>query len=643
MNEFAAYLIVGVTTGSIYGLAAVGLVLTYRTSGVFNFAHGAVAAAAAFLFYELHVDNGWPWPLAAATVLALFAVGGGLLMEALTRRLVDVPQVIPVMLTVGLLLGIQGLLFLSFPNISSNFPAFLPQSGFTVGDVLITWADVITIGIAAGATAGLYGFLRYSRLGTQMRAVVESPNLLRLTGERAPRVRGIAWAIGTAFAAATGMLLAPTLGLDATLLTLLVVQAFGAAALGRFASLPLAYAGGLVVGVIGAFATKFLSDEGPPWSGLPTSVPFLTLVVVLLVVPARHFPAPIGTLRASVARTASLRERAGQRSAVGIGATLLLLVLAPAFVGTYLPVWTNGLVMVAVFASLSLLVWGSGQISLGHAAFVAVGASTMGHLAGTHHWPWFLAVLGAGLVAVPLGALVAIPAIRVSGLYLALATLGFGVLMQNVVFPSDVMFGLDGTATAPRPDIGTSDKAYYYVVLAVVLACCAALIAVYRSRLGRLLRALSEAPAMLETQGLSTRLTRLLVFCFSAFIAGVAGALAIGQTGSASGVGYGPVTSLTWIAVLTICGTRMLRSAILAAAALAVLPGYVTSFNADKQLMVFGLVAMGAALLAAYRPTIERSFAAWQPSRPARSPLLARSAQLPAEVAADVPAVKVRA
>lgn len=616
-----AYLIVGITTGSIYGLAAVGLVLTYRTSGAFNFAHGAVAAAAAFFFYQLHVINGWPWPPAAATVVTVFAVGGGLLMEALTRRLVDVPQVVPVMLTVGMLLGIQGLLFLTFANTSSNFPAFLPQRGFTVGGVLITGADVITICLAAGATAGLYAFLRFARLGTQMRAVVENPDLLRLTGQRAPRVRGIAWAIGTAFAAITGMLLAPALGLDATLLTLLVVQAFGAAALGRFASLPLTYGGGLVVGVIASFATKFLSAKGPPWSGLPTSVPFLTLVVVLLVVPARHFPAPVGTLRASVARAASLRERAGQRSAAGIAATAILLLLAPTFVGTYLPVWTNGLVMIAVFASLSLLVWGSGQISLGHAAFVAVGASTMGHLAGTHHWPWFLAVLGAGVVAVPLGAVIAIPAIRVAGLYLALATLGFGVLMQNVAFPSGLMFGLDGTETASRPEIATSDRAYYYVVLAVVVACCVLLVAIYRSRLGRLLRALSETPAMLETQGLSTRLTRLLVFCLSAFIAGVAGALAIGQTGSVSGVGYGPLTSLTWLAVLTISGTRMLRSAILAAGALAVLPGYITSFTADKQTMVFGLVAMGAALFAAYRPATERSLAAWQPSRPTRSPL----------------------
>jgi ABC-type branched-subunit amino acid transport system permease subunit len=134
---------------------------------------------------------------------------------------------------------------------------------------------------------------------------------------------------------------------------------------------------------------------------------------------------------------------------------------------------------------------------------------------------------------------------------------------------------------------------------------------------------------MLETQGLSTRLTRLLVFCFSAFIAGIAGALAIGQTGSASGVGYGPITSLTWLAVLTISGTRMLRSAILAAGALAVLPGYVTSFSANEQTMVFGLVAMGAALFVAYRPVIELRLAAWQPSRPAKSPVFRRAVELP--------------
>jgi ABC-type branched-subunit amino acid transport system permease subunit len=129
-----------------------------------------------------------------------------------------------------------------------------------------------------------------------------------------------------------------------------------------------------------------------------------------------------------------------------------------------------------------------------------------------------------------------------------------------------------------------------------------------RSRLGRLLRAMAETPTMLATHGLSVNMTRLIVFCISAFFAGVAGALVVTQFGAASGVGYGPIQSLLFLAVLAICGTRLLRSSILAAALLAVVPGYLTKFDVDRQTFAFGLVAVGAAIVIAKRAEITALF-----------------------------------
>ncbi|HVW32122.1 MAG TPA: ABC transporter permease, partial [Acidimicrobiia bacterium] len=585
MRSLLPFIITGAVTGSLYGLAGLGLVLTFRTSGILNFGHGAIAAGAAFTFYTLHVTHGIPWPLAALVTIAVFGVVVGSLLERLTRGLSDVPQAVVVVTTVGLLLGIQGLLVLQYGPITRQFPEFLPTSGFTVAGVSLTWSQVISVVIATASAAGLYAFLGLTRLGVAMRAVVDNPALVGLCGDRAAQVRRSAWAIGCAFAALSGVLIAPTLGLDATLLTFLVVQALGACAVGLFTSLPLTYAGGILVGVLASVATRYLTAQ--PWNGVPSSVPYLVLIAVLLVVPVRRLPQARLSVRALVKEPAPLSRRTGAALAAAGGAALLLV---PALVGPKLPVWISGLIYVVIFGSLALVVWVSGQISLCHAAFTALGATTMAHL--THAGvPWPAALVLAGLLTVPVGAVVAIPALRLSGVYLALVTLGFGILMQNVVYQTSFMFGRALTVTAPRPVSGFvdggRDRWMYVICLVVAALTCGLLAAVYRSRLGRLLRAMAETPTMLSTHGLDVNITRLIVFCLSAFLAGIGGALLITQFGAASSVTFGPLQSLLLMSVLAICGTRLLRSSILAAAAFAVVPGYLGSFNLDRQILAF--------------------------------------------------------
>jgi ABC-type branched-subunit amino acid transport system permease subunit len=177
--------------------------------------------------------------------------------------------------------------------------------------------------------------------------------------------------------------------------------------------------------------------------------------------------------------------------------------------------------------------------------------------------------------------------------------------MQNVIYPTSFMFSTRLVATAPRPHLGfingESDRWLYYIVLVVTASTLAVLALIARGRLGRLLRAMAETPTMLSTHGLAVNMTRLIVFCISAFFAGIGGGLAITQTGSASGVGFGPIQSLLLVAVLAICGTRLLRSSILAATLLAVLPGYATGFGVDKQALAFGAIAIAAAIVIAKR------------------------------------------
>ena len=622
MRDLLPFVVVGITTGSLYGLAGVGLVLTFKTSGVFNFAHGAIAAAAAYVFYDVRYVLHLPWPVAAFVSVCVLGPVLGVAIELIVRQLGDALTVVSIVATVGILLALQGFLSWHYGPLTLAFPEFLPQAGFQLGGVTVRASQVITVALGLMAAGSLYVFLRVSRLGKAMRAIVDDPSLLALSGMRPGRVRAAAWMLGSTLAAATGILIAPFLGRDPVLLTLLVVQAFGAAAIGRFSNLPLTYVGGVVVGVLGALATKYGAGRSY-LEGLPTSVPFLVLFVALIVTPK-------GSLRLGSVRR--LRARTGQRSmpprslAVMFSAVVVALLFVPVFAGPKLPVYINGLSFFFVFLSLALLLWTSGQISLCHAAFVALGATSFSHLTHGLGVPWLPALLLAGLSVVPLGALVALPAIRLSGVYLALATFGFGVLMQRMVYGTGLMFGVNGFRSAPRFDLafldGNSDRSLYYAVLALAVAASVLVICVARSRLGRLLRGLAESPVALVTHGLDVNVTRLLIFCLSASLAGVGGALFVSLSGQISGDGFGPLNSLLWVAVLAIFGRSLLGSPLMAAAAVAVAPAYAPGGFGEYQTMLFGAVAIAAAVLASR--TFDWSGRMTDP-RAARSPVRERT------------------
>jgi branched-subunit amino acid ABC-type transport system permease component len=624
------FIIVGLVTGSLYGLAGVGLVLTYRASGVFNFAQGAVAAAAAFLFHSLHDTHGLPWPVAATITVLVFAFVGGLALERISLPLLGAPPVAVVVATIGLFLAIEGFLLVKFGAVTRTEPDFLPTSGFQLSDVHITWAQVISASVAFVGALGLYVFMRTSKLGVSMRAVVDNASLVALAGEKPASIRRAAWTIGSGFAAISGILLAPPLGLDAQLLTLLVVQAFGACAIGLFKSLPLTFAGGLIVGVTASLSTKYFTI--PPWSGLHDAVPFLVLIAVLLVVPLRTLPGARVSLRSLTPDPLGIPRRV--RLALATGFAVLLLSV-PSWAGSRLPVWISAANLAVVFLSLALLQWTSGQLSLCHLAFAAIGATTVSHLTDGGV-PWLPAVLLAGLITLPVGALVAIPAIRLSGIYLALLTLGFGLLMEYVVYPSSLMFGQGLVRQTPRPRLGfihgDRDTTMYFIALAFAVVTAVVVLSLQRSRLGRILRALGESPTMLQTLGIGVTATRLIVFSASAFLASIGGGLMITQSGTVAATGFNPVESLLLVAILAICGTRPLTSSLAAAGLLALLPSYlddlgISDFGQEKQLLTFGLAAVAAGLFIGARPRITARLDTWSArsdGRAAHSPVRSR-------------------
>ena len=593
MSTLLPFIVIGLVSGSVYGLAATGLVLTYKTSGIFNFAHGSVAALAVFAFYFLHVQHGVAWPLAAAISVLVLGPVMGLLLERLARLLADVSDTQKIASTIGIVLLVLGLGQIWFPT-APQVPSYLPTDTVRFLGVNVGYDQITVIAVSLVATGILYYFFRFVRLGVAMRGVVDDPDLLAMNAQNPNLVRRWAWIIGAVFASMSGILLAPSLNLDATVLTLLVVQAFGAAAIGYFSSLPLTYLGGVVIGVLGAVSTKYVTQV-PSLAGLPPSLPFIVLFIVLIVTPR----ARLATRRFIPSRAMPESWYAPLRPRLAFAALFLVLLCAiPGFAGSNLPVYSAALVDVILFLSLGLLIRNAGQVSLCQYAFAAVGAAAMAHFTTQMGIPWLVAILLAGLVAIPVGAVVAVPAIRLTGVFLALATLGFGILMSNMFYTENWMFGptTNGIA-AKRPHLGAlpvgSDRGFYYVILAFTVAAVALVMFIKEGRLGRLLRAMSDSPLALETHGTTVNVARVLVFCISSFLAAISGALTASLFHFAVGSEFGSFNSLTLVALLVIIVAGSPWYAVIAAFNLEILPSYINLGNITVYLsMLFGVSAM---------------------------------------------------
>ena len=293
---------------------------------------------------------------------------------------------------------------------------------------------------------------------------------------------------------------------------------------------------------------------------------------------------------------------------------------------------------VILFLSLGLLVRTSGQVSLCQAAFAAIGATTMGHLTAGFGLPWGVALLLAGLAAVPIGAFIAIPAIRLPGVFLALATFGFGVTMEQMGYPLWIMFGSSSLGQAVnRPSFAQGDIAYYYLALAFAVVAGLLVVWLVRSRLGRLLRGMADSPVALATHGTSVVVTRVLVFCVSAFLAAISGALFGGVVHTVTSSDFTSFSSLTLLALLVIMPGREPWYAFGAGFALVVIPSWIsTGATVGDWLNVGfrrGRGAGGARLRAAQRAPAPLPRPDRRPPPAASKPAHAEPAEAPRDVA----------
>jgi branched-chain amino acid transport system permease protein len=331
MSEFLSYTVFGLFTGAAYAIAASGLVLTYSTTRVFNIGHGAIGMFFGFLFWDFSQRQGMPAWIAILLILLVIAPALGVFFERVVARgLGSAPISVSLVVTVAILVGLIGAATQIWPNEPRSLPYFFDGDPINVGEVVITWHQVITIVVSAIVAFVLWLLLVRTRIGVAMRASVDNPDLLRLYGGRTQLVASLAWAIGTSLGALAGILLTPVVGLQYYDLALLVISAYAAAMLGKLTSLPMTYLGAMVIGLAGSYMIGY--SQRIPFAddivGLPAVIPTIFLFAILVLMP--QAPLRIGQVKGLVVPPVPTLGR----SALAGAGLLVVVILAVAGLST---------------------------------------------------------------------------------------------------------------------------------------------------------------------------------------------------------------------------------------------------------------------------------------------------------------------
>ena len=546
MAKFLEFTFLGLTSGVLLALAAAGLVLTYTTSGIFNFSHGAVAMFASFAYWQ--ATNQWGWnPLLAFIIVALVAtpllqVG---IYHVIMRRLNGLSEITKTVVSVAVMIALWNLSeWLWNPSYFHFLPLPFGQNGewkITISGqtAYFQYFGVLCVAITLGvAVAGSVLFKR-SRAGLAMRAVVDSPSLLSLNGGNPNRIALISWAISGAFAGTGGILIAQYLGnLDATSLTVFVLGgAITAAIIGRLKSIPLTVVGGIVIGLGTAYFNGYAPQSWSNWSGgWVAAIPIVILFVALFVLPQNRLRG------ASLVKVKEQFAVPSMKNSVVAGLSLIAFFTALSYImGSDMDFkLASGVALSLVGLSVVVLTGFSGQINLAPIALGSVGAFVAYHhgIIGPMFggvlslWGILLGVLATVLV----GSIVALPALRLQGIYLAMASLGFGLLMTFIIYtPTGVQtipllhwhvaFFVNGSLTFPGIKVGPwllstgRQLLIAFTVMFVVTSLC--VVRLRRGSLGRRMIALKDSEAAVATLGQRIVILKLAAFGISAALAGL--------------------------------------------------------------------------------------------------------------------------
>ena len=448
----------------------------------------------------------WGWPLIPAAVFSIIIIGPliGVLLERLVFRPLEVAgasTAAKLAATMGVFVVVLGVVIATWGGTSKPAPSLITRTPINITDSLILGLDQIaTIFIGLIVAFGLLVLLKYTRIGIATRAVVDRRELAELMSINANRVSSLAWALGTWLAGLAGVLLAPGLLLDTSTLLLFVLGSYACAVGGRLASLPLTYATAVAISVVDQLTIRFMSDNEFFQTIRPHYffIAFLVLSLVMLDGVQEVGGGVVRQVHRRVAADPKVTVRNGALIAAGL--VLLPFVLNQSQIGYA----QRAVFFSVIFLSLVVLTGFSGQLNLGVAGFVGMGAFGAARLANDFGVPVMIAIpLAAVLFAVPVGVLVGFFAVRRRGLVLGLVTLATGVLLFSIAFQNLTLTGgVDGSKLA-RPTGFEGDRAFYLYELAMLGLLMVFARNLRSGRLGRVLTALRDNEEGARSIGLS--------------------------------------------------------------------------------------------------------------------------------------------
>ncbi|MEY2469699.1 MAG: branched-chain amino acid transport system permease protein livM [Actinomycetota bacterium] len=573
----------GVIIGLLYSLLAFGLILIYRATRIINFAQAEVGAATGVMAVVMIKVHHVPYLVAFGIAIGSGLLAGMLIEFLVIRRFAKASRLVLSVATIGIGLVFAGLQLLlpHWLGASKQIDPTPPTTPFShvhfqLGNFRFDANSLVVVFWVAVVVIGLTLFFKMTDIGMAVRATAENMDRAALLGIPIKRVSTVVWMLAAALSSLSVFLRVPIVGLPIGVFIGPVILLYGlaAAVIARMESFSTALVAGVALGVIEQ--TLYYFSRDPAVSGA-LILPILLAVMLLqrdrlsrgqdsgvstwtLAKEFRPIPPELRSVPSVVWTRAAL--------AAGVVAVLLF-----AFNGLQFKqqILASVVVIYAIVAvSLVILIGWAGQISLGQWGIAGIGAMVAGNLAARHNADFFVTLIVAGVVGAVVAVVIGLPALRITGLYLAVTTLAFGITVQNYLLSPVYFRGIlpQHGAGVPRPTLyGRFDlkdeRTFYYVCLVVLALCLASARALRRSRTGRVIIAVRDNPKGAQSYSVNASSAKLWAFAISGFWAAVAGALFAYQQGSVNSLAFSPELSLTLLIVVVIGGVTSVPGALL--------------------------------------------------------------------------------
>ena len=600
MSSWLDYTINGLIIGNIYALLAVGLALIFGVSHLINFAHGSVYAVGAYVGWACFTYLHLPLALTALVVIIVCAALGVAIERLGLRPLAGAPRIAPLLATIGISLVLDQLVQIVFTPDPRALPSPLPDWRIHVGGGTIGALDILIAATGIGSAAVLFGFLRFTKLGWAVRATAQDRDAARQMGVDTDAVNRTVFAIASALGGLSGLLVGmyfnhidPAMSFQATL------KGVVAQVIGGMGNVPGAIAGSLLLGLTESYGVALFG------SSYRNLFSFALLLLILVLRPNGLFARSRGIPPEPMTGTFIAPSRV-----LRVPPWLVLASVAAAAVLPFVPniayvlqVLTNAWLAAMLAISLTLVAGTLGQVSLGHAALLLIGAYASALLALDAGWPVWLSIPAAGVLTALIGTALVAPAFRLRSHYVSIATLGIGEIVGLVILNWESLTrGPMGVTNIPTLAIGSveldSPQASYWACLAVLVLLALMQSRVLRSHLGRTFRAIRDDDVAARAYGISLDRYKGIAFGVAGFSAGIAGGISAHLYSYINNETFTSTVSITALTMVILGGMGNLLGAILGAVALTALPEMFRGL-AEYRMLIYGLALL---LLIRFRP-----------------------------------------